>query len=149
MPATIRARQPLAASTAYTSGDRFRDRDVSELMTPGVTCVSSDACLRDAEQAMLAAGVHAVLVVGADNGTPLGWVTSRGLLSLLGADRSTTSARAAITEPVTTIAPGAPARAAIEQLSQPGTTHLLVARAAHRWPLGVLSDVDLVRLAAI
>ncbi len=45
---------------------------------------------------------------------------------------------------VTTISPSASARTALEALSRPGTTHLL----AHRWPAGVLSDVDLVRLAA-
>ena len=74
-------------------------------MTPGCITISEDATVAEAAEAMAAHRVHAVLVLGAENGTPLGWVTARGLLGWLGRDRSLASARDAITEQVTAIAP--------------------------------------------
>ena len=97
---------------------------------------------------MLARGVHAILVVGLHGGMPLGWVTSRGLLGCVGRDRSLTTAKQAMVEPVTTISPSASAQDALQALMQPGVSHLLVTSAADRWPVGVVSDVDLVGLAS-
>ena len=138
----------IAMTSTVGRSARFTDQEVGDLMSPGVTCVSEDATLRQAEQAMVDRGVHAVLVVGGVHGTPLGWVTSRGLLGLMDRDRSLTCARDAITEPVMTVSLSASAQTALELLSRPGTTHLLVARGPDHWPIGVLADIDLVRLAA-
>jgi len=145
MSATAAQHRP---TPPYVGGDRFLDREVGELMSPGVTCVSEDASLLDVQRAMLTRGVHAILVVGAQGGTPLGWVTSRGLLGLVERDRSLTRARDAIVEAPVTIGAGASARDALHALAQPGVTHLLVSSAPHRWPIGVLGDVDLLGLAA-
>ena len=64
---------------------------VRTIMRPGVIAVPEDASLRQAQRAMAAHGVHAVLVVGARQGIPLGWVTSHGMMTF--PDRSRTSAR--------------------------------------------------------
>jgi CBS-domain-containing membrane protein len=124
-------------------GDELLDGEVSDFMTPGCISISEDATVAEAAEALAVHRVHAVLVVGAANGTPLGWVTARGLLGWLGRDRSLHSARDAITEQVTAIAPHARVRAAVYALSLAGTTRLLVRSKPHQSPLGVITDFDL------
>ena len=72
-------------------------------MTPGCVVISEAASVADAAKAMAAHRVHAVLVVGSRNGTPLGWVTHRGLLGWIGRDRTLARATEAITEQVRAI----------------------------------------------
>lgn len=112
-------------------------------MTPGCMTVSEDATVADAAEALAHHRVHAVLVVGASNGPPLGWVTVRGLLGWLGRDRSLVSAREAITEQVTAIHPHERVRVALYALSMAGPTRLLVRRRPHQLAEGVLTDFDL------
>jgi CBS domain-containing protein len=100
------------------------DTEVVELMTPGCVTISEEASVGQAAQALATHRSHAVLVVGTTNGTPLGWVTARGLLGWLGRDRSLVSAREAITERVTAIHPDEPVSTARQALSNPGVTHL-------------------------
>jgi hypothetical protein len=87
--------------------------------------------------------VHAVLVVGARNGTPLGWVTHGGLLGWMGRDRTLARATDAITEQVRAIPAHESLRTAHHALSVSGTTHLLVRSRPNQLPEGVLSDFDL------
>jgi CBS domain-containing protein len=124
-------------------GDELLDREVRDLMTAGCVAISDDATVAQAADALAAHRVHAVLVVGADNGTPLGWITARGLLGWLGRDRSLASARDAITEQITEIHPSDPVRTALQALSGAGTTRLLVRRSPHLLPEGVITDFDL------
>jgi CBS domain-containing protein len=119
------------------------EREVRDFMTPGCVTISEDASVADAAEALARHRVHAVLVVGARNGTPLGWVTARGLLNWLGRDRSLVSAREAITEQVTAIHPHERLRVALYALSLAGTTRLLVRRKPHQAPEGVITDFDL------
>ena len=77
-------------------------------MTPGCVVISEAASVADAARAMAAHRVHAVLVVGARNGTPLGWITHRGLLGWVGRDRSLARASEAITEQVRPSRPRSP-----------------------------------------
>jgi CBS domain-containing protein len=112
-------------------------------MTTGCVAISEDANVADAAEALARHRVHAVLVIGATNGTPLGWVTVRGLLDWLSRDRSLASAGDAITEQVNAIAPNQRVRVALYALSMPGTTRLLVRRKPHQAPEGVLTDFDL------
>jgi CBS domain-containing protein len=123
--------------------DDLLEREVRDFMTPGCVTISEDASVADAAEALARHRVHAVLVVGARNGTPLGWVTARGLLNWLGRDRSLVSAREAITEQVTAIYPHERLRVALYALSLAGTTHLLVRRKPHQSPEGVITDFDL------
>jgi CBS domain-containing protein len=124
-------------------GDDLLEREVADVMTPGCVTISEDATVAQAADALAAHRVHAVLVVGAANGTPLGWVTARGLLGWLGRDGSLHSARDAITEQVTAIQPHAEVRAALYALSLAGTTRLLVRSKPHQSPEGVITDFDL------
>jgi CBS domain-containing protein len=117
-------------------------------MHPGVVSVSDDASLLQAKRALVRHGVHAILIVGAGNGRPLGWVTDRGVLSWLERDLALVSAGQAITEPATFIEPGAAAREALDALRAPGVSHLLVARTPGTPPQGVVASLDLVELVA-
>ena len=130
-------------ATSHSAADDIFEREVSDFMTPGCLTISEDASVADAAEAMAVHRVHAILVLGAANGTPLGWITVRGLLGWLGRDRRLASARDAITEPVTAIAPHESLRVALYALSTAGTTRLLVRQRPHQLPQGVLTDFDL------
>ena len=140
------AAHPAHIPAAFAS--ELLDMEVGELMTPGCVTISEDASVGQAAQALAAYRIHAVLVVGAANGTPLGWVTARGLLSWLNRDRSLVSAREAITEQVTAIHPCEAVSAALRALSNPGVTHLVVRRDPNLLPEGVITDFDLAVVAS-
>lgn len=132
-------------TNAYT--DSLLDREVADLMTPGCVVISEAASVADAARAMAAHRVHAVLVVGKRNGTPLGWVTHRGLLGWIGRDRTLPRATEAITEQVRAIPAHESVRTAHYALSLSGTTRLLVRSRPNQMPEGVLSDFDLATAA--
>ena len=127
--------------------DPLLDREVAEFMTPGCVVISEAASVADAAKAMAAHRVHAVLVVGARNGTPLGWITHRGLLGWIGRDRKLRRATEAITEQVRAIPAHESLRTAHYALSQSATTRLLVRSRPNALPEGVLSDFDLAMAA--
>jgi CBS domain-containing protein len=134
-------------STATSLGDEILEREVRDFMTPGCVCISDDTTVAEAAEALRRHRVHAVLVVGSVKGTPLGWVTARGLLNWIGRDRQLASARDAITEQVTAIDADEPVRTALYALSTAGTTRLLVRRRPHQLPEGVITDFDLAMAA--
>ena len=145
MPTTVTAAQRRSSGSPAASGDHL-ETQIRDFMTPGVLTIAEDASLAHVYHALVAHSVHAVLVVGRTEGKPLGWVTARGLLSWVGADRSLASASDAITERPATISPSASAREALRALSQPGTSHLLVCRMEDTSPEGVISELDIVAL---
>jgi len=124
------------------------DTAVREVMRPGVIVIAGHASVARAQRALLAHGVHAVLVLDDDGGRPLGWVTSRGLLAWAHRDVALSAARDAVTEPPLAIDPSASAREALDLLEREGATRLLVVHGAYGIPEGVVADVDLLRLFA-
>lgn len=116
--------------------------EVRDVMTPRVVSVPDDAMLQEAIDLMDAEGIHGILVLGRHTGTPLGWITTRGLLGLLGIDEGTPVTEA-ITEEAKAIEPTASVRSAIYALSFPGMTRLLVRRRDQIAPEGVVTDYDL------
>jgi CBS domain-containing protein len=122
------------------------DREVREIMTPGVLTIVEDATVRQARRAIRAHRVHGVLVVGRSQGRPLGWVTARGLLDWITKDESLAAAREAITEAPAVIEPSAHVHEAIRALSHAGVSHLLVQRRHDVLPEGVVSHLDLLDL---
>lgn len=119
---------------------------VCDVMTPGVVTISEDASLLQALRAIRAHDVHAILVVGAREPKPIGWITVEGLLDWIGQDPSLLSARDAVSEPPTVIDPLASAHDALGALAQPDTHHLLVCRQPGGAPEGVVTAVNLVAL---
>ena len=94
---------------------RWLQTPVRAFMRPGVVTVAEDASLLQVQRAMVAHGVHAVLITAA--GGPLGWVTAAGLLPWLDKEPALYPARTAISEKVAYIPPGASARDALQALS--------------------------------
>jgi CBS domain-containing protein len=146
MPPTLTASTP-ARHDHLTPAHRL-DTEVRDAMTPGVITISEEASLHQVYRALVAHRVHSVLVVGHTTGRPLGWVTARGLLSWTTRDTSLAHARDAITHQPATIQPSATVREALTALSQPGISQLLVAQRPDIAPEGVLSDLDVVAIAA-
>jgi CBS domain-containing protein len=143
-PASTPGRRPARPAG---NPDPLLDREVAEFMTPGCVVISEAASVSDAAKAMAAHRIHAILVVGALNGTPLGWITHRGLLAWIGRDRNLARATEAITEQVTAIPAHESIRTALYALSTAGTTRLLVRSRPNALPEGVLSDFDLAMAA--
>jgi CBS domain-containing protein len=119
---------------------------VREFMRPGVISLPEHATLLEAKRAIVQHRVHAVLIVGAGDGRPFGWVSADGLLAWLEKDLTTVPASNGITEPARYIEPGASAHEAVEALAAPGVTHLLVSPIAGQTPHGVIAALDLVGL---
>lgn len=128
------------------SGGRPLDREVREIMSPGVTSVVEDASLRQVYRALVAHRVHAILVLGLTDGRPVGWVTASGLLGWIDTDATMRPARDAVTEEPATIEPSATAAEAVAALSRSGVSRLLVQRGPGVLPEGVVTEMDLVAL---
>ena len=125
------------------------DAAIRDVMRPGVIVISGHASVARAQRALLAHGVHAILVLDDDDGgRPLGWVTSRGLLRWAERDITLCSARDAVAEAPVVIGPSATAREALALLEREDATRLLVVRGDGCVPEGVVADVDLLRLVA-
>jgi CBS domain-containing protein len=131
----------------YLATSDHLDFEVRDAMTPGVVTITETASLRDAYRALVAHRVHSVLVLGRNNGKPLGWVTARGLLGRISQDTSLGCAGDAITHPPAAIQPSATVREALTALGQPGISQLLVASRPGVLPEGVLSDLDVIAVA--
>lgn len=125
---------------------RWLQTPVRAFMRPGVVTVADDSSLLHVQRAMIAHAVHAVLIVGA--GGPVGWITAGGLLPWLGQEPALYSAASALTEKVAWIAPTASAADALRALADPAISHLVVSVRADAPAQGVVSEIDLVRLAS-
>lgn len=134
------APQPTVAAPA---GEEGLERLVRDVMTPGVVAIPDDASAAQAARALVAHHVHAVLVVS-DVGAPLGWVTAETLRHSRGLEHAHASAGSVVTEQVTGIEAEASVGAALYALSMPGVTRLVVRAKGHGFPVGVVTDIDLV-----
>lgn len=126
--------------------NRWLQTPVRAFMRPGVVTVAEDASLYQVQRALVAHGVHAVLITAA--GGPIGWVTASGLIPWLEKEPALFPAGAAVSEKVVYIPPGASARDAVRMLADPAVGHLLVSPRTATSPQGVVSEIDLVRLAS-
>lgn len=125
---------------------RWLQTPVRAFMRPGVVTVADDASLLQVQRAMVAHGVHAVLITAV--GGPVGWVTAAGLLPWLTKEPALYPAGAAISEKVAYIPPGASAADALRVLEGADVGHLVVSPRTAASPQGVVSEIDLVRLAS-
>lgn len=122
-------------------------RSVSDIMRHGVISVSGSTTLDAVARVMAEHSVHAVLVV-ADDGDLLGWVTPRGLLREPAERWHHVAAAHAIEQPCVPIVPSANIAAAVDALLEGEVSHLAVMRPGARTPDGVVSEIDLVAAQA-
>jgi CBS domain-containing protein len=130
-----------------THTDDVLEAPVASIMRHGVVSIAEDATLAGVAQAMGDHKVHAILVEERTTGRPLGWVKAETLLTWMNMSSSWAHAHEAITEPVVTIAPTATVRDAMASLSRHGTSRLLVCSEGGRAGEGVVTPLDVVRLA--
>lgn len=124
------------------------DTPVGDVMHHGFVALPAAATLAQVAAAMRDNGVHAVLVTGTDS-TPLGWVTSGGVLHNHARDWTTeASAVDAITEPAASVASSATLADALTVFVATGASHVLVGASETAAPIGVLADSDLVAFMA-
>lgn len=136
---------PPGGEPAQAAADSRLSSRARDLMTPGVISISEEASVAQAERALLIHGRHSVLVVGRRNGTPLGWVTARGLLDWLARDKQLARARDAITERAVSVHPFDSPADVIALMDREKVGQVLVAHDPHEAPEGVISVLDLVR----
>ena len=120
------------------------EREVREVMTPGVVTISADASVLRVRDALTAHRINAILVVERQGGRPLGWITARGLLGQALDDAHRRTASQAICEPARTVSPSASVKEAAETLLSTNASHLLVAHNADCMPEGVVAALDVV-----
>jgi signal-transduction protein with cAMP-binding, CBS, and nucleotidyltransferase domain len=124
------------------------DAPVADVLHHGVVALPASATIAAAAAAMRDNKVHAVLITGTD-ASPLGWVTSRGILHNHALDWTTeSSAVAAITQPAASVAPTATLADALTVFIATGASHILVAASAAETPIGVIAESDLVAFMA-
>jgi CBS domain-containing protein len=122
------------------------DREVRDLMRPGVISLPGGASLRQVQRTLASHEVHAVLIADNHTGKPLGWVTARGLLDHASRDLDLVTAASVVSEPAVTISPSASVRTALDALLSSDGSRLLVCQAGCDAPEGVVTDLDLVKL---
>lgn len=112
-------------------------------MRPGVVTVSRSTTLAAVARVMREHRVHGVLVC-ADDGELLGWVTARGLLRHAAAAWGRTRAGDAISEPCVAVVPSEKVPAAIDAMVAADVSRLAVMRPGSHTPDGVVAEIDLV-----
>jgi len=116
----------------------------ADVMRPGVVVVSRSTTLDGVARVMREHGVHGVLVT-ADDGELLGWVTARGLLRHSQPDEwRHSAAHDAISEPCVSVVPSATVADARDAMLAADVSRLAVIRPGSRVPDGVVAEIDLV-----
>jgi CBS domain-containing protein len=132
---------------------RFDTVAVADAMHVGVITCPEATTLRTVAQMMAAYRVHAVVVFDEDaepeDGALWGVVSDLDLVAGLSAGEidERTAGRAAAT-PLVTVSADEPLERAAQLMVEHGTAHLVVLDPGSRLPVGVLSTLDLARVAS-
>ncbi len=110
-------------------------------MHPGVLTCGADDSLRDVAAIMANHRVHAVVITSRNGDRPLGVVSDLDVVAAVAGRAECTAHQAGATETLT-VSADAPLEAAAKLMNEHGVTHLVVLDAERRYPLGVLSSLD-------
>jgi CBS domain-containing protein len=125
---------------------------VSDAMHPGVLACEPDASLAEVAQMMATHHVHCLAVIGISHDEPPCGVWSViSDLDLVRAgirDGETPSARAIAEQPLVTVEPSTPLRAAGELMLTHQVSHLVVIDPDTQRPIGILSSADVAAVLA-
>src|SRR5947209_10730274 len=120
---------------------------VSDAMHPRILACEPDASLQEVAQMMATHHVHCVAVVGiSDEEPPCGvWsvISDLDLVRAGVADEEPPTARAIAQQPLVTVEPSVPLRAAGELMLTPAISHLVVISPESQRPIGILSSADI------
>ena len=117
---------------------------VAGVMHAGVVTCSPTASLRTVARTLAAHGIHAVVVVSADEAPPCAVVTDRDVIFAHATGRlDRLSAREAATQPTITVRPSLDLRSASELMMRHGVAHIVVTDSGDHRPIGVVSSLDI------
>jgi CBS domain-containing protein len=113
-------------------------------MHTGVVTCSPTATLRTVARILAAHGIHAVVVVSAEEVPPYAVVTDRDVIFAHATGKlDQLTAREAATEPSITVRPSLDLRTASELMMRHGVAHIVVTDAGDRRAIGVVSSLDI------
>ena len=139
------------SATPLTSNTDSATLRVADAMRWGLVSCPADASLREVAALMSDKRVHCVVVIDESSDVRALWgVVSDLDLVAAATVRSLDDQKAAGTamRPAVTIAPGALLEEATKRMTRHGVSHLVVVDPAEKYPLGVLSTLDLAAVFA-
>lgn len=149
----MRREQPVHAADAggLSAAGTLQDFKVADAMSAGVITCSAVRDLADVASIMGTNHVHCLVVPDLDEreGAARRWgvVSDGDLVSALATgDMEITAGRIAATDPVTVEA-GESVERACRLMAEHGVSHLLVCAHGSSWPAGVISTLDVARVA--
>ena len=120
---------------------------VRDCMHPGVLTCGADDSLRDVAAIMANHRVHAVVITSRNAVRTLGVISDLDVLAAVAGRAECTAHEAAATETLT-ISADAPLESAAKLMNEHGVSHVVVVDAQRRYPLGVLSSLDVAEAYA-
>jgi CBS domain-containing protein len=113
-------------------------------MHRGVVTCSPEASLRTVARILAAHGIHAVVVVSADETAPRAVVTDRDVIFAHATGKlDHLTARDAATEPTITVRPSLDLRSASELMMRHGVAHIVVTDVGDQRAIGIVSSLDI------
>ena len=116
-------------------------------MHPGVLTCGADDSLRDVAAIMANHRVHAVVITSRNADRTLGVVSDLDVVAAVAGRAECTAHQAGATETLT-VSADAPLESAAQLMNEHGVSHLVVVDAQGRYPLGVLSSLDVAEAYA-
>lgn len=131
----------------HTRETNRSEEALRDVMSAGVIVIPEEASAAQVQRALVAHGVHAILVLEHD-GRPVGWATTAGLMGVCDRDTALLSARYVVTEEAVTLEPSVTVREALEIMRARSVPRVLVSRPGCRLPEGVVAELDLLTVFA-
>jgi CBS domain-containing protein len=125
----------------------FDDATVADAMHTGLITCAADATVAEVAQAMAQERIHCVVVADGDGRRPWAVVGDLDLMAALAAGGQDPAAALAATE-VVTVFPATPLAEAARMMAEHQVSHLVVLDPATAHPIGVVSTLDVARVAA-
>ena len=146
---SVTTSQPLRGSYLMPS---LQDATVSDAMHPGILACEPDASLQEVAQMMATNHVHCLAVVGISHEEPpcgvWSVISDLDLIRAGIARGEAPSARDIAQQPLVTVEPSMPLRAAAELMLARGVSHLVVIQPEPQRPIGILSTADVAGILA-
>jgi CBS domain-containing protein len=148
-PARSHPIRKLLYDPAMRSQPTEAKQTVGSAMHSGVVTCRPDASLRTVARLLAEHRIHAVVVTGPEETAPSAVVTDRDVVFAFSRgqlDRLT--ARDAASEPTITVRADHDLRDAAETMAHHGVTHIVVTAKGDHTPIGILSSLDIAKVAA-
>lgn len=134
-------------SEARTPAPALAGLCVRDCMHPGVLTCAADDSLRDVAAIMAGHRVHAVVITSHTGDRALGVVSDLDVVAAVAGRTDCTAHQAGATETLI-VSADTPLEAAAQLMNEHGVSHLVVIDPQGRYPVGVLSSLDVAEAYA-